>query len=106
MRTLIIAMIMVSMASMAIADDTTPSQTIKQINTGWERANIYIQTEEMDIVEGCSSSRLKVDSTHPMFKEILSIALTAYTSKIKVAFRVSGCDGNDMNVIAIGMKNP
>lgn len=87
----------------AFADSNTPPLTISRIGTGWGSEGIYISSNEGSMVEGCGTASLRIDSAHVMLDKILSIALSAYHAKSKVEFRVSGCVGNRMNVIAIAI---
>lgn len=89
--------------NVVFADASTSPLTLAKIETGWGGEGIYFTTIEKKIIESCSGARFRLDKTNPMLKEILSIALSAYHSRSKVIFRVSGCGGNDMNVIAIGV---
>jgi len=89
--------------ALVLADASTPPLTIKKIETGWGSEGIYISTNEGIKVEGCSSAVLRINSNHVMLDKILSIALSAYHTKSKVQFRVSGCTGDQMNLIAIAI---
>ncbi|WP_444904610.1 hypothetical protein ACJJIU_06975 [Microbulbifer sp. CnH-101-E] len=101
MKKIIFVFLMSFVAQASLADTSTPLITIKAIGTGWGSSDLFIESNENVIVEDCSNVRLKVSSTNPMFNHILSIALSAYHTKSKVTLRVKGCDGTDMNAVAI-----
>ncbi|WP_299587572.1 hypothetical protein [uncultured Microbulbifer sp.] len=105
MRKIISVFLLSVLSQVSNADTSTPSVTIKGIGTGWGLSELYIESNEGVIVEGCASERLKVSLTNPMFDHILSIALSAYHTKSKVTLRVKGCDGSDMNVISIKISD-
>jgi hypothetical protein len=86
-----------------LADSSTPPLTIKRIETGWGSEGVYITSNEETVVEGCTSSRIRIDSNHLMLDYIVSIALSAYHTKSKVQFRISGCSGSSMNGVAIAI---
>ncbi|WP_444885133.1 hypothetical protein [Microbulbifer sp. PSTR4-B] len=101
MKKIICVFLLSFIAQASLADTSTPLITIKAIGTGWGSSDLFIESHENVIVEDCSNVRLKVSSTNPMFNHILSIALSAYHTKSKVTLRVKGCDGTDMNAVAI-----
>ncbi|USD23363.1 hypothetical protein [Microbulbifer variabilis] len=101
MKKIIFVFLLSFVAQASLADTSTPLITIKAIGTGWGSSDLFIESNENVIVEDCSNVRLKVSSTNPMFNHILSIALSAYHTKSKVTLRVKGCDGTDMNAVAI-----
>jgi hypothetical protein len=86
-----------------LADTSTPPLTIKRIETGWGSEGLYIQSNEGAVVEGCTSTTIRINSNHLMFDHIVSIALSAYHTKSKVQFRVSGCLGSSMKGVAIAV---
>lgn len=90
-------------AQSTFADSSTTTLTIKNIETGWSSEGVYIRTNEEIMLEGCTSSTLRVNSDHLMLDKILSIALSAFHTKSKVTFRVSGCTGTTLNAVAISV---
>ncbi|MES9957652.1 MAG: hypothetical protein ABW086_11415 [Sedimenticola sp.] len=90
-------------SSVSIGDESTSPQTIRAIHTGWSGEGFYIATNEKPVLEGCSLPVFRMDIAHPMMKDVLSIALSAYHSKSRVIMRVSGCTGGYMNLIAINV---
>ncbi|UTW46445.1 hypothetical protein KFE80_06080 [bacterium SCSIO 12696] len=86
-----------------LADDSLPPQTIKKIDTGWSNEAIYVEFDNALSADNCQASRVKFHKDHPLLKEILSIALSAFHSKSKVQIRVSGCTGIDFRGIAISI---
>lgn len=86
------------------ADESTSPMTINKISTGWTPDALFIYTSTEEKFDGCSSPRIRVDYSNPMFDHILSIALSAYHSNNPVKFRIKGCskDG-DMNATSISL---
>lgn len=82
---------------------STPPVTLKYIETGWGGEGVYFGTIEETIVEGCVSPVIRINSDHAMFDTIVSTALSAYHTKSKVVFRISGCIGGQMKGIAIAL---
>lgn len=91
------------MSSSVLADASLPAQNISGIATGWDSEANYLFFDGNNIVEGCSNNRVRISRDHPMAKDILSIALSAFHANKKVVVRVSGCLGSDMKGIAIHM---
>ncbi|UAB73885.1 hypothetical protein INR79_22350 [Vibrio sp. SCSIO 43132] len=89
------------MSSSVFADANLPAQNISGIATGWGSEGNYLFFDGNNIVEGCTNNRVRIQRDHPMAKDILSIALSAFHTDRKVIVRVSGCLGSDMNGIAI-----
>lgn len=85
----------------AVADENLPAQNISGIATGWASEGNYLFFGGNNIVEGCTQNRVRIPRDHPMAKDILSIALSAFHANKKVIVRVSGCVGSDMNGVAI-----
>ena len=86
----------------AQADDTTPSQLITGIQTGWGGEGVYYFFEGGPVLEGCVHSGVVIREG-AMSGKILSVALSAYHANKPVTFRVSGCFEGWMNGIAIGL---
>ena len=103
MRYLILVIVLMMSLTSVYGDTSTPPQTIKVISTGWGSEGIYITTHEGGIVEGCEFARFRLNNDHLYFDKVLSMALSAFHAKSKVVFRVSGCTGNDMKLIAIAI---
>lgn len=88
-------------SSLAYSGTELPAQTIKTIATGWDGKDFFIWTEENHLAEDCTSGVLKMSSSHTMKSELLSIMLSAFHSGKKVKFYISGCAGNQMNLVAV-----
>ncbi|MGF1868318.1 hypothetical protein L4D15_24255 [Enterovibrio norvegicus] len=85
------------------ADESLPPQTISRIETGWGSEAIYVQFVEKNYVESCTDSMVRFSRDHPMLKDVLSIALSAFHAGKKVQVRVSGCVGARHNGTAIAI---
>lgn len=66
--------------------------TIKILETGWGAEGAYITINEtVSAVEGCTDSRYFMDATNPLFKENMSLLVSAFHAKSKVHLYVTGC---------------
>lgn len=104
-QVLLFLLVSIIYTSTVAADASTPKMTIKVIETGWAANAVYITTNQGEKVEGCSSPRLRLDANSTMFDQDFSLLMSAYHAKSNVVFRVAGCSGNDMNVIAVALTN-
>ena len=86
---------------MATGQDFT-GQQVKAIITGWGGEGIYLSTNNTNnSVDGCGP-RFMLPVGSPMFNQILSIALTAYSTSATIILHVDGCyDSGDMSLKAI-----
>ncbi|MDW6002615.1 hypothetical protein [Vibrio mangrovi] len=99
----LIWLVMLLISGSVYADASLPPQTISRIETGWGSEGLYLSFAENNKVEGCTNSRVRFERDHPMLKDILSIALSAFHAGKKVQVRVSGCLGADHKGIAIAV---
>ena len=89
----------------ANADVSTQPMTIKVIETGWSAEAIYVSTNEGYELESCGSARLRLDEASNMFEQDFALLMSAFHTQTKVVFRVSGCSGDDINIIAVALVN-
>lgn len=95
-------------SSFCYGDASTSELTVKAIGTDWGGESLFVTPNEVEIVEGCSFTRLRMLKSNEMFDENLSILLSALHSHSKVVFRVSGCDESEkvMDFIAVKIYAP
>jgi hypothetical protein len=79
-------------------------QTIKKINMGWSGEGVYIFTNENFIAEGCISGVARMPNSHLLFRENLSILLSAFHTNSKVRLYVDGCIGQQMHLKAVSIQ--
>ncbi|NIJ82966.1 MULTISPECIES: hypothetical protein [Xanthomonas] len=81
-------------------------QKIKNISTGWGGEAIYVVTEgSLPAGASCGGgNRFIIAPSAPMYKEMLSMALTALQNKNTLEFYVDGCNGNSMQIKALSIS--
>jgi hypothetical protein len=100
---LLIFIVILLIGKNVYSDSSLPPQTISRIETGWGNEGIYLAFAENNLVEGCSYTAAVFQHDHPMLKNILSIALSAFHSGKRVQVRVSGCFDGRHNGVAIAV---
>ena len=85
------------------ADSSSQPLEIKRIERGWGADAILITPDIQQQLEGCSGNRFRLEKNSSMFDQDFSLLLSAYHAKSRVVLRVSGCVGNEMNVIAVAL---
>ena len=76
-------------------------QEIKYIATGWGAEGIFIDTVVTSNTAGGCGGRFMIEPNHPMMKEMLTIALSAYHTGSKVNLYVDGC----VNTATMNLKS-
>lgn len=88
-----------------IAGTQLDPQMIKSIGMGWVGEGLYVTTyENLDAGDDCGIVRAKMDSSHKLFKENLSVLLSAFHASEKVRLYVDGCDGVSMKLMAVSVE--
>lgn len=85
------------------ADSSSQPIKIERIESGWGADAILITPDESQQLESCPGYRFRLEKASSMFEQDFSLLLSAYHVKSNVVFRVSGCVGNEMNVIAVAL---
>lgn len=95
-----------SFATHASQQTTLDPQTLIRVASGWSGEGMYLFTHEGYKYPGCNQSKFVIKKHHPLFSELVSMSLSAYHAKSKVALRVDGCDGNpnySVNIVALDL---
>ncbi|CCN45833.1 exported hypothetical protein [Vibrio nigripulchritudo MADA3029] len=96
-----------SFATHASQQTTLAPQTLNRVASGWGGEGIYLYSKEKLTVSGCKNPVYVIKKhNNVLFSEMVSMALSAYHAKSKVAVRTDGCDGDSgraMNIIAIDL---
>lgn len=84
------------LSTVCFSGTSVPPQKIVDMGTGWNGQDLYITTENREIVEGCNTedARYVLPDAHPKADYISSMILTAFHSKKDIAIYVDGCHGS------------
>jgi hypothetical protein len=100
-----IIVIIVFYASNSHSGTQVLDKTIIDIAMGWGGEGVYVTVEEsFSLPEGCTSERFIMPQNTPLFKENLSVLLSAFHTNTKIRLYVDGCRGNSMHLKAVGMS--
>ena len=91
--------------SSAFAGTQLHNDTIYEISLGWGGEAVYVTiNESIEPVEGCSGSLFKMPPGTPLFKENLSMLLSAFHARSKVSLYVDGCLGANMHLKVVAVR--
>ena len=81
------------------------NKTISLIEMGWAGEGVYVTVEGVfSPVEGCAVSKFMMPSSTPLFKENLSVMLSALHAGAQVGLYVEGCHGDSMYLKAVSVS--
>lgn len=76
---------------------------LTKVASTWTADGVVIEVES-PLSTSCSSTKLLMSSTgNNMFKENLSILLSAFHATSNVQLSIDGCNGSHINLIAVGV---
>lgn len=104
-KVILLAGILTSIVSVTYAGSSINNLTIKSIGGGWGGEGAYVKVNEnITPSEGCSASYFVMPPDIPLFRENLSILLSAYSLDAMVDLYVDGCLNNGMLLKAVKIK--
>lgn len=67
-------------------------QSVTSVGTGWGAEGIYVTTAaDAPVADGCGGLTYLIESTHPMWREMVALLLSALHTGGKVYLYVDGC---------------
>ena len=107
----VIAILILTLSFQVAAIEPLSSE-LTQVATAWYGEGVILKFKDplsyTNSSESCSNRAIMLLDTdarpNPLFKENLSILLSAFHTDSKVTISVDGCEGNDMRVIAVSIN--
>ena len=88
----------------AYSGEQATDKTINKVAMGWGGEGVYVWVNEsITPLQNCASTTFVMSPNTPLFKENLSVLLSAFHSRSKVQLYVDGCAGDAMSLKAVAV---
>jgi len=102
-KLIFIALVLCSQISHAI--ESLNPQTISVIEMGWAGEGVYVHTnQKYEATKSCGGTTARMPQDNLLFRENLSVLLSAFHADSNVRLIVDGCLGSSMHLKAVRIE--